>query len=147
MDILQWEYAENTEQIYPIYFFVKRPKALHGPDRNKETWRLIGVEGEGTIALFGTDYRGRDLLTRILYGGRITLSIGLFGVFLSIVLGAILGVVSGYFGGLVDMVIQRLIEVPQHDTDLAAVAGAGGDSAAGVAIALHVLGVSCRCWP
>ncbi len=111
MDILQWEYAEDTEQIYPIYLFVKRPRALHGPDRNKETLKLFGVEGEGTIALFGTDYRGRDLLTRILYGGRITLSIGLFGVFLSIVLGAILGTVSGYFGGLVDMVIQRLIEV------------------------------------
>ena len=111
MDILQWQYLEDTEQIYPIRFFVKRPKALHGPDRNKEMLKLFGVEGEGTIALFGTDYRGRDLLTRILYGGRITLSIGLFGVFLSIVLGAILGTVSGYFGGLVDMAIQRLIEI------------------------------------
>jgi peptide/nickel transport system permease protein len=61
--------------------------------------------------LLGTDRMGRDLLSRIIYGARVSLTVGLVGVFLSLVLGSILGTVSGYFGGWVDIMIQRLIEI------------------------------------
>jgi len=101
-------YFEDKSKKHYIYFFV------HG-DRYK-LWNifptdvhLLGVK-EGTLFLFGTDELGRDLLSRNLYAARISLSIGLVGVFLSFVLGCILGGISGYFGGTADMVIQRVIE-------------------------------------
>lgn len=71
---------------------------------------LFGVEAPGKIFLFGTDTLGRDVFSRILQGGRVSLSIGLLGVMISFILGAVLGGVSGYFGGSVDMIIQRVIE-------------------------------------
>ena len=71
---------------------------------------LFGVESGGTLYLMGTDDLGRDVFSRILYGGAISLSVGLVGVILSFVLGVILGGVSGYYGGAVDTVIQRLVE-------------------------------------
>jgi peptide/nickel transport system permease protein len=71
---------------------------------------LFGVEEGGKIFLFGTDTLGRDMYSRILQGARVSLSIGLLGVIISFVLGAIMGGVSGYFGGSVDTIIQRVIE-------------------------------------
>ena len=61
--------------------------------------------------LFGTDNMGRDLFTRVLYGAQISMSIGLVGVFLSLLLGLVFGGISGYYGGAVDNAIQRIIEV------------------------------------
>jgi peptide/nickel transport system permease protein len=75
---------------------------------------LIGVDGVGTgqhIFLLGTDVQGRDLWSRLMYGTRISLTIGLFGVALSLALGVILGGLSGFHGGLADTVIQRTIEI------------------------------------
>jgi peptide/nickel transport system permease protein len=63
------------------------------------------------VLLFGTDRLGRDLFSRTLYGARISLFIGFGGVFLSFVLGCTLGGISGYFGGVIDDIIQRTIEV------------------------------------
>jgi peptide/nickel transport system permease protein len=60
--------------------------------------------------LLGTDKMGRDLLSRIIYGGRISLSVGLLGIAISFIIGIIIGGVSGYFGGVVDLIIQRIIE-------------------------------------
>ena len=60
--------------------------------------------------LFGGDRLGRDMFTRVLYGTRISMSIGLVGVAISLVLGITLGGISGYYGGRIDAVIQRLIE-------------------------------------
>ncbi|MCC7371317.1 MAG: ABC transporter permease [Chloroflexi bacterium] len=74
------------------------------------TTHLFGVEQGGTLYLMGTDDLGRDVFSRILYGGAISLSVGLVGVTLSFVLGVILGGISGYYGGAVDNLIQRLIE-------------------------------------
>jgi peptide/nickel transport system permease protein len=71
----------------------------------------LGEEAEGLpIAILGTDRLGRDMLSRILYGARISLSIGLVSVFLSLTLGIVLGGMSGYYGGIVDNIIQRVIE-------------------------------------
>ena len=71
---------------------------------------IFGVEGEGRLFLFGTDKMGRDLFSRIVYGARISLSIGLVGIAISLFLGILIGGISGYFGGTTDMVIQRIIE-------------------------------------
>ena len=60
--------------------------------------------------LFGADRMGRDMFSRVIYATRISMSIGLVGVVISLVLGVTLGGMSGYFGGRVDAVIQRLIE-------------------------------------
>ncbi|MFQ5593294.1 MAG: ABC transporter permease [Anaerolineae bacterium] len=77
---------------------------------------LLGVaspEVEEAIHLLGTDRLGRDQWSRVIYGTRVSLSIGLVAVSLSIFLGILLGGISGYFGGIADLVIQRLIEILQ----------------------------------
>ncbi|MBM3933833.1 MAG: ABC transporter permease [SAR202 cluster bacterium] len=75
---------------------------------------LIGVVGDPDRTspyLLGTDLFGRDQLSRIVHGTRVSLTIGLAGVAASLVLGVVLGSISGYYGGIPDTIIQRLIEV------------------------------------
>lgn len=72
--------------------------------------RLFGVKKPGTIFLLGTDDMGRDLFSRTLHASRISLSIGLVGVIVTFILGCLLGGISGYYGGMIDMIIQRAIE-------------------------------------
>jgi peptide/nickel transport system permease protein len=71
---------------------------------------LFGVEN-GYIFLFGTDTLGMDLFSRTIYGARISMSIGLVGVFFTFLLGLIIGGISGYFGGVIDSTIQRSIDL------------------------------------
>ncbi|MCB0064348.1 MAG: ABC transporter permease, partial [Caldilineaceae bacterium] len=98
------------EEIYPVKFFVHgRPYELFGlisTDRH-----FIGVDEPGTLFLLGTDRSGRDMVSRIIYGGQISMTIGLVGVALTIIFGSVLGTVSGYFGGIVDTIMQRVIEL------------------------------------
>lgn len=79
------------------------------------TRHLIGVAGGNTderaLFLLGTDEQGRDMWSRLMYATRISMSIGLVGVFLSLVLGVVLGGISGFYGGVVDSVIQRVVEI------------------------------------
>ena len=63
------------------------------------------------INLLGTDNAARDVLSRLIYGGRISLSIGLVGIAISFPLGLLIGGISGYFGGIVDSVLMRIVEV------------------------------------
>jgi len=72
---------------------------------------LYGGEGGKQVCFLGTDQQGRDVLSRIIYGSQLSLTIGLVGVILSLVLGTVLGVVSGYYGGWVDEILQRFIEL------------------------------------
>jgi peptide/nickel transport system permease protein len=109
-DTFRRTYVPKTEEIYPIHFLG------HG-----EPYEMFGlfstdlhffvVDEPGKIFLLGTDSTGRDLFSRVLYGARISLSVGLAGVILSLVIGAFIGVTSGYFGGVMDNIIQRIIEV------------------------------------
>jgi peptide/nickel transport system permease protein len=71
---------------------------------------LFGVDQREGIFLFGSDRIGRDILSRTMYAARLSLSIGLVGVALSFMIGVTMGGISGYFGGAVDMAIQRVIE-------------------------------------
>ena len=72
---------------------------------------LIGpVDDEQPMYLLGSDRNGRDLLSRIVYGTRVSMTIGLVGVAIAFILGVVLGGISGYFGGKIDTVIQRLVE-------------------------------------
>lgn len=106
---LRRRYVPNPAEIYPLRFFVHGdPWTLLGV---KSDIHLIGLEGKGKLFLLGTDAQGRDMFSQILYGGRISLTVGLIGVAISIVLGTLVGLVSGYIGGRVDDVIQRGIEV------------------------------------
>ena len=111
METLRVEYQVDTSREMPIYFF------LHGdPYKFWGLWKtdlhLLGLEEEGNPMLFllGGDDMGRDVLSRALYGTRISLSLGVVGVVLSLVFGVVIGGVSGYFGGLADTGIQRAIE-------------------------------------
>jgi peptide/nickel transport system permease protein len=72
---------------------------------------LLGTAGDGRLNLLGTDEQARDQFSRLLYGGRISLSIGLVGIALSFPLGMLVGGISGYFGGWLDSVLMRLVEV------------------------------------
>ncbi len=75
------------------------------------TARLVCPAENGTMYLLGTDRLGRDVLSRMLYGGRISLTIGLIGVAISLGLGILFGLLAGYLGGWIDNAIQRLIEL------------------------------------
>ncbi|MEQ9669905.1 ABC transporter permease [Coleofasciculus sp. G2-EDA-02] len=74
-------------------------------------FHLFGTIGEGKLNLLGTDEQGRDQFSRLVHGGRISLSIGLVGIAISFPLGLIIGGISGYFGGWLDGILMRLVEV------------------------------------
>lgn len=108
------EYEEDTSTRYELRFF----------DRGApyEFWGLIAAErhlfsieqgSTGYIHWLGTDSLGRDMFTRILYGARVSLSIGIVGVGLTLFLGILLGGFAGYLGGIADNVVQRMTEVLQ----------------------------------
>jgi peptide/nickel transport system permease protein len=100
----------DTTTKWPVKFFVRG-------DRYK-IWgwfesdiHLFGVEGKRAfVHLLGTDQLGRDMFSRLLYATRTSLSVGAIGVLLSFVLGIMLGGIAGYFGGMVDNLIMRMVE-------------------------------------
>ena len=109
---LRREYTEDTSKIYKINFFCK------GDEYNfwgvgKGSSHLFCVEEGGTLFLLGTDRLGRDILSRIMYGARISLTIGLIGIMMSFVLGMVIVGVAGYYGGVTDLIVQRMIEILQ----------------------------------
>ena len=103
----------DESQVYPIRLFVRGEEEYKLLGLFPTRTRLFGVDEPGKLYLFGADHLGRDVYSRILTGARVSLSVGLVGVALSFVIGAILGGISGFFGGTVDLLIQRLIEFLQ----------------------------------
>jgi peptide/nickel transport system permease protein len=106
-------YVEDTTTMYPLYFLVKGdPYKLLG--FIPANIHLYGVDQvahpDASVFLMGTDALGRDWFTRVLYGGRLSLMIGLIGQVLTIVFGMVLGVMSGFYGGTTDQIIQRTTE-------------------------------------
>ena len=111
-ETLQSIYKEDTTTRYPLRLFARGPEyKLWGLwTSNIHLFGLPVAQEEQGIHLLGSDRLGRDLFSRVCYGARVSLSIGLVGVFLSVTLGIVLGGISGYFGGQVDTIIQRVIE-------------------------------------
>ena len=109
---LRREYTEDTSKIYRINFFCRGDEydfwGLGTGDLH-----LFCVEEGGTLFLLGTDRLGRDILSRILYGARISLTIGLLGIMMSFLLGMVIGGIAGYYGGIIDLIVQRIIEILQ----------------------------------
>ncbi|MCA9836592.1 MAG: ABC transporter permease [Trueperaceae bacterium] len=96
---------------HPIYFIVRGdPYKMWGLWESDIHLFGLDKESDGVIFLLGSDRLGRDMVSRIIHGGKISLSIGLLSVFLSLILGIVLGGLSGYYGGMVDNIIQRIIE-------------------------------------
>ncbi len=110
---MAWIYQNDETIKHPLRFFVQgEPYRFWGLFESR--LRLIGIDDpDVTLFLLGADELGRDVLSRIIFGARISMSIGLLGVVISLFLGMLLGGLSGYLGGWVDVVIQRVIEMLQ----------------------------------
>jgi len=110
METLQWEYSPDPEKVQRLRFFCS------GDDYKfwgvlPASFHLFCPADGGTAFLLGTDRLGRDQFSGLVYGARLSLTIGLVGVTISIVLGLFFGGIAGYFGGITDTLIQRLIEI------------------------------------
>ncbi|MER8907860.1 ABC transporter permease [Mesorhizobium sp. M0854] len=112
MDTLKRNYVEKQDDVQRIRFFCKGDKyrfwGLIEGDRH-----FVCPAENGQLFLAGTDRLGRDVLSRIIYGARISLTIGLVGISFSFLLGIVIGGLAGYHGGIFDLIVQRIIEVLQ----------------------------------
>ncbi len=100
--------AVDQQKMWPIELFVRGDTyKLWG--LIESDLHLFGVK-EGFVHFFGTDYLGRDQFSRTMYATRVSMSVGIVGVTVSFILGTIIGGIAGYFGGLADLLIMRLIE-------------------------------------
>lgn len=109
--------TEDTSEKYYVDFFIEGEeyKILGLFPCNLRLFGLVNEAGEpdhsARLCLFGADSTGADIFSRVLYGGRVSLTIPFVSAAISFVLGILLGGISGYFGGFIDNVIQRIIEV------------------------------------
>lgn len=112
MDNLRRVYTDVPTDVQKIRFFC-RGDSYRFWGLFDSNVHLVCPAKDGQMFLLGTDRLGRDVLSRIIYGARISLTIGLFGVAMSFVLGIVIGGVAGYRGGVFDLIVQRIIEVLQ----------------------------------
>ena len=106
-------YIENRDgERYPIRFFVHRPEATYKVlGIFSGDLHLFGVDEPARLFLWGTNNLGKDVFSRVLYGGQVSLTIGILAVWVSLLLGLLLGGLAGFYGGRVDDFIMRLVEV------------------------------------
>lgn len=96
-----FQYGEDRTKAYPIRVFVRNATGSH----------LLGVDQPGTLFLAGTDGYGRDIFSRVLFGGRVSLAAAFLAMVLSLSIGALLGSIAGHFGGFADAAIMRAAEL------------------------------------
>ena len=131
LNTYQRAYVEDTSVKHYLRFFTKgQPYRLLG--FIETDIHLFGVDGPGVFFPSGTDRLGRDLFSRMLLGARTSLFVGLMGLAVGFALGLFFGGLSGYYGGGIDMLIQRLIEFLQSLPTLASLDGFGGLGTAGM---------------
>lgn len=111
-ETLRVSYVADPNQWFPIHFFVRgEPYKFWGlVEMDIHLFGLGPDAADQPFFLLGSDRLGRDMLSRIIYGTRISLTLGLLGVTLSLIFGIVLGGISGFYGGTTDNVIQRVIE-------------------------------------
>ena len=110
MKTLKREYTENIDNIHPVRFFCSGDSyKFWGLFTSK--FHLFCPSPNGTLFLLGTDRLGRDVLSRIIYGTRISLTVGLIGIIFSFLIGITVGGLAGYYGGWIDNLTQRVIEI------------------------------------
>jgi len=109
-EFLRREYTPNPEKVQPLRFFC-RGDGYRFWGLFDASFHLVCPADGGTFFLLGTDRLGRDMLSRIIYGTRISLTVGLFGITISFMLGIVLGGLAGYYGGWIDSLVQRTIEI------------------------------------
>jgi len=110
MQTLQRQYGEDRSQVHPLRFFCLGDQYRFWgviPGR----FHVVCPPEDVPLFLLGTDRLGRDMLSRIIYGARISLTIGLIGISISFSLGLVIGGIAGYYGGRIDSLIQRVIEI------------------------------------
>ncbi len=106
-------YVQDPTQKVPVVFFGRgyEYKLLGVIPTDRHLLGVSGASAEQTLFLLGTDVQGRDLWSRLMLATRVSLTVGLIGVTISLALGVVLGGISGYFGGIADNIIQRIIEI------------------------------------
>ncbi len=111
------EFRPNQSRVQPLRFFC-RGDSYEFWDSFEGDVHLVCPAEDGTFFLFGTDRLGRDVLSRIIHGTRISLTVGLLGIAVSFLIGITLGGISGYYGGWIDTLIQRFIEMVRSFPEL-----------------------------
>ncbi len=104
-------YTDDTTKLYPLQFLVRGEEYTLFFGLIKSDLHLFGVGPDAQLFLLGTDTQGRDIFSRVFYGAQVSLSVGLVGVVLALVIGSIIGIATGFFGGIFDILTQRLIEI------------------------------------
>lgn len=112
MTLLRREYTVEPDKVQHLRFFCLGD-TYHLWGLIEGRFRLMCPPENGHAHLLGADELGRDMLSRIIHGARVSMTIGLVGVAVSMLLGVMFGGMAGYFGGVIDLVIQRVIEVLQ----------------------------------
>ncbi len=110
LDTMKREYTPDPTDVQPLRFFCRGERYRFWGAIESDLHLVCAAPG-GTAYFLGTDRLGRDMVSRILYGARISLTIGLLGVTISLVLGVVLGGIAGFYGGMTDSIIQRVIEI------------------------------------